>query len=150
MTEINRSALLPYPADQIYRLINDIEAYPEYMDECVNAEIYVTGQDEQGFDFMEARLDLSKAGFQHSLTTRNRLVPPGRVEMSLVDGPVERFSGLWVVQPLSDAACKVSLALSFSVSSMMLNVAVKVLFDPLADDLVNSLVKRAHHLHQQR
>jgi ribosome-associated toxin RatA of RatAB toxin-antitoxin module len=78
------------------------------------------------------------------------LAPPGRVEMSLVDGPVERFSGLWVVQPLSDAACKVSLALSFSVSSMMLSVAVKVLFDPLADDLVNSLVKRAHHLYQQR
>ncbi len=149
MTDINRSALLPYPADLIYRLINDIEAYPEYMDECVNAEIYVTGKDEQGFDFVEARLDLDKSGFQHSLTTRNRLMPPGRVEMSLVDGPVERFSGLWIVQPLSDTACKVSLALNFSVASIMLRVAVRVLFDPLADDLVNSLVKRAHHIYRQ-
>ncbi len=148
MTEIKRSALLPYPADLIYQLINDVEAYPEYMDECVSAEIYATGQDAQGIDYMEARLDLAKAGFKHSLTTRNRLLPPGRVEMSLVDGPVENFSGLWVVQPLSDSACKVSLALSFSVSSRMLRVAVRVLFDPLADDLVNSLVKRAHHIYQ--
>ena len=115
------------------------------MDECVSAEIYATGQDAQGIDYMEARLDLAKAGFKHSLTTRNRLLPPGRVEMSLVDGPVENFSGLWVVQPLSDSACKVSLALSFSVSSRMLRVAVRVLLVPYTEEQVESLVKLTNH-----
>jgi ribosome-associated toxin RatA of RatAB toxin-antitoxin module len=41
MSEIRRSALLPYSADVIYLLINDIEAYPQYMDGCVGAQIFV-------------------------------------------------------------------------------------------------------------
>lgn len=147
MTEINRSALLPYTADSVYSLINDVETYPQYMDGCVAAEILAQGEDEQG-EFMEARLDLSKAGLRHSLTTRNRLQRPATVEMTLVDGPFDDFSGIWTVQPLNDSACKVSLVLRFTIANKLLNIAVKTLFKPMADDLVDALVKRAHHLYQ--
>ena len=145
MTDINRSALLPYSADSVYRLINDVETYPHYMEGCVGAEILAQGEDEQG-EFMEARLDLSRAGLRHSLTTRNRLQRPATVEMTLVDGPFDDFSGIWTVQPLSDSACKVSLVLTFTISNAWLNMAVKTLFNPMADDLVDALVKRAHYV----
>lgn len=147
MAKINRSALLPYPCQQVYELINDVKAYPQYMNGCLGVEIYQQSIGDDGFEFMEARLDLSKGGFKHSLTTRNRLVPPHKVEMNLVDGPVENFTGLWEVLPLSDSACKVSLSLNFSLTSRMLGAAARVMFEPLADDLVDSLVKRAHSLH---
>lgn len=148
MTEINRSALLPYSASQIYDLINAVDDYPQYMDGCVATEILQLGQDADGIDFMQARLDLSKAGLQYSLTTRNRLLPPHQVQMSLVDGPFEKFSGLWTVQALGDSACKVSLALNFKLSNRVLSKAAKVLFNPMADNLVDALVKRAHYIHQ--
>ncbi len=147
MTDINRSALLPYAADRVYTLINDISAYPQYMDGCVGTEILAQGEDEQG-EFMEARLDLSKAGLRHSLTTRNRLQRPTTVKMALVDGPFDDFAGIWTVQPLSDSACKVSLQLRFTITNKLLSMAVKTLFNPMADDLVDALVKRAHDLHQ--
>ncbi|WP_101759812.1 type II toxin-antitoxin system RatA family toxin [Oceanicoccus sp. KOV_DT_Chl] len=143
MTEISRSALLPYPAVEVYDLINDVAAYPQFMDGCVGAEIL--SRDEQ---HMEARLDLSKAGLQYSFTTRNRLQAPHTVAMELVNGPFSEFSGVWTVLALSDEACKISLQLSFSLSSRVLAVAAKALFNPMADNLVDALVKRAHHLHQ--
>ena len=42
MNDIRRSALLPYSAERVYALINDVEAYPQYMDGCVGAEILPT------------------------------------------------------------------------------------------------------------
>jgi ribosome-associated toxin RatA of RatAB toxin-antitoxin module len=148
MTEISRSALLPYPAEKMYALINDIAAYPQYMEGCVATELLSEGFDEQGAKYIQARLDLSKAGLRHSLTTRNRLQAPYRVEMTLVDGPFDSFSGLWSVQELSDSACKVSLVLNFSLSNKVLSAATKLLFNPMADNLVDALVKRAHHLYK--
>ena len=65
MNDIRRSALLPYSAERVYALINDVEAYPEYMDGCVGAQVlYVDGET------MEARLDLARAGIRMSFTTR--------------------------------------------------------------------------------
>jgi ribosome-associated toxin RatA of RatAB toxin-antitoxin module len=147
MTDISRSALLPYAADKVYQLINDIAAYPQFMDGCVGSQVLREFEEEPGQLSMEARLDLAKAGFKHSFTTRNRLLS-NRVEMSLVDGPFDKFSGHWLLLPLSDSACKVSLDLEFSLNSKVLSAATKALFNGMADDLVNALVKRAHHLYQ--
>lgn len=143
MPELNRSALLPYPAEAIYALINDVAAYPQYMEGCVGAEVLVQSEQE-----MEARLDLAKSRFRYSFTTRNRLTPPSSVVMELVDGPFETFAGEWSIIPLSDTACKVTLHLNFTLQSKALALAAKALFNPMADNLVDSLVKRAHQLYR--
>lgn len=149
MAEISRSALLSYPVKQMFDLINDIAAYPQYMEGCVGTEIIDSGE-----GYMQARLDLAKAGFQHSFTTRNTLHEaannaPHRVEMELVDGPFSHFAGLWTLLPLGDGACKVSLELRFTLASKVLGAASKSLFNSMADNLVNALVKRAHHLYKK-
>lgn len=138
MTTINRSVLLPYAIEDIYRLINEVEAYPQYMDGCVGAEIL-----NQSAATMEARLDLSKAGINHSLTTRNSLQAPTSVKMALVDGPFSFFSGEWQLQSLNEQACKVTLNLEFSIENRVLSIAAKKLFNPMADNLVDAIVRRA-------
>lgn len=147
MAEISRSALLGFPIKHVFDLINDIAAYPGYMDGCVGTEILV-----QSDDYVEARLDLEKAGFKHSFTTQNTLVAPEgnephSVKMELLEGPFKHFSGLWTLLPLGDSACKVSLDLRFVLNSRVLSAATKTLFTSIADDLVNALVNRAHELY---
>lgn len=137
-TEIQRSALLPYSAEQIYLLINDVEAYPQYMDGCVGAQVI-----SQSETHMEARLDLSKAGIKHSFTTRNQLTPNSRVVMALVDGPFSSFKGEWSLQALNEEACKINLQLAFEMKSKLLSLAAKKLFEPMADNLVDAVVSRA-------
>jgi ribosome-associated toxin RatA of RatAB toxin-antitoxin module len=142
MPTIERSALLPYPADQIYQLINDIEAYPQFMKGCVGAEIL--SRDE---NCIEARLDLQKAGIKQSFTTRNRMKPPSVIDMELVDGPFSDFSGQWQVLALNDVACKVTVTLSFALSNRVVAATAGALFNPVADNLVDALVKRANELY---
>jgi len=145
MTDITRSALLPYPAPQVYELINDVAAYPQFMDGCVGAEVL-----KQTDEYMEARLDLARSGMRYSLVTRNRLEPPLSITMELVEGPFEALTGRWQVTALNESACKVTLELKFVLMSRMMSMAAKMMFNPMADNLVEALVKRANHLYQQQ
>jgi ribosome-associated toxin RatA of RatAB toxin-antitoxin module len=141
MTEINRSALVPFAADVMYQLVNDIEAYPKYMEGCVGAQITARGD-----DWLEARLDLAKGGLKYSFTTRNKLLPPSEIDLTLVEGPFEYFSGRWRFQALAPTACKVTLHLEFEMAGKLLNFAAKALFNSVANQLVDQLVKRAQQL----
>src|SRR5262245_20641929 len=132
MTVIERSALVPHPAAALYQLVNDIEAYPQFMDGCVGAQIL-----HRDTDHIDARLDLSKGGVRYSFTTRNRLLPPERIELTLLEGPFERFAGYWSFKELSPQACKVALHLEFEMSGKLLGFAVKTLFNSVANQLVD-------------
>jgi ribosome-associated toxin RatA of RatAB toxin-antitoxin module len=138
MTEINRSALLPYSSNSVFQLINDIEAYPDYMDGCVGAEVLA-----RDGAYMEARLDLSRAGGNYSFITRNQLIPDSAVIMELVEGPFRDFQGHWQLLALNEQACKVSLSLRFDLDSALLGKAAKIMFNSMADSLVNAMVVRA-------
>lgn len=141
-TLINRSALLLYPADAVYAIVSDIESYPQFMDGCVGAE--VLGRGEQ---WVEARLDLARAGIRQSFTTRNRLRAPEQILMELIEGPFEFFEGSWIFDALREDACKVSLQLSFRMSNRLASRAARKLFDSVANSLVDALCRRAREIH---
>lgn len=145
MKRIDRSALLPYPPAQLFQLVNDIEAYPDYMNGCVGAEVM---HREQGL--VEARLDLAQGGIRQSFSTRNRNQPPNTIQLELIEGPFEHFNGRWHFQPLGDAACKVSLKLEFRMNSRLLGMAASRLFETVALDLIESITQRAQELYGVR
>jgi ribosome-associated toxin RatA of RatAB toxin-antitoxin module len=141
MTTIQRSALVPYSAAALYQLVNDVETYPQFMEGCVGAQVL-----KRTPDTMEARLDLAKGGMRYSFTTRNQLLPD-RIELTLVEGPFEKFRGDWSFLALGADACKVTLHLEFEMSSRLLSFAARKMFDGIANQMVDALVKRAHRLH---
>lgn len=139
---IERSALVSYSAEQMYALVNDIENYPRFMDGCVGAEVL-----ERGDDFVEARLDLKKAGLGKSFVTRNRLQPYERIEMHLVKGPFKKLEGIWQFKPLNETASKVSLSLSFEFESRLLALAADPWFESVGNQLVSALCERAREVY---
>ncbi|MEM1143237.1 MAG: type II toxin-antitoxin system RatA family toxin [Pseudomonadota bacterium] len=143
ITSIRRSALLPYSAQQMYELVNDVEAYPQFMDGCKASRI-VRSDEWQ----MEAELELEKGGFSHSFTTLNTLRPYERVELALKDGPFEHLSGAWQFTSLREDACKVSLDLEFAVRSGLLSSAAGTLFERVASRLVDAIAVRAEAIYR--
>lgn len=142
MTIVQRSALVPYSAAAMFELVNAIEAYPQFMDGCVGASVL-----ERSNDTIKARLDLAKGGMRYSFTTCNRLLPPERIELTLVEGPFKTFQGEWTFQALNAQACKVALHLQFEMSGRLLNFAARKMFDSIANQMVDALVKRAYKLY---
>ena len=142
MTVIDRSALLPFSAAQLFSLVNDIEAYPQYMEGCVGAEVL-----SQAGNVMEARLDLAAAGIKQSFSTRNVLSHPSEITLELLDGPFDHLRGRWEFRALQDTACKMHLNLAFSMQSTLLGAAAAKLFDRVANNLVDAVSRRAADLY---
>ncbi|NIB44614.1 type II toxin-antitoxin system RatA family toxin [Pseudomaricurvus alkylphenolicus] len=142
MTQIERSALVAYSDRQMFDLVNDIEAYPHYMDGCVGAEVL-----ERLEHALTARLDLSKMGMRYSFTTNNQLRPPVSMTLELVEGPFQRFHGEWAFKALSESACKVSLYLDFEFSNTLVAKAAGKWLESVANELVDGLCRRAQQVY---
>ena len=138
MPVIRRSALVEQPAERMFDLVNDVAAYPRRFRWCDKAEIL-----EEGPQRLVARLDLGLGSFRTWFMTENALQRPGSIDMQLKDGPFKRLHGRWQFQPLTDAACKVSLELEFEPTSRLLGPALALGFQGLADRMVNDFVRVA-------
>jgi ribosome-associated toxin RatA of RatAB toxin-antitoxin module len=139
---VKRSALVAFSAQQMFDLVNDIEAYPQYMDGCSGARIL-----KREGDWLEAELELSKAGITQRFITRNHLQAPTRMSMALLDGPFKRLEGCWLFTPLSDAACKVSFELEFELQNRLLGMAMGKMFEHAASKQVECLCARARQVY---
>ncbi len=140
---LERSALVHYSAQQMFDVVNDIEAYPQYMEGCVGAKIL-----QRGDDWLEARLELSKAGVSQTFVTRNHLQAPTLMTLSLVDGPFRSLEGAWRFMPLAEDACKVSFSLSFELQNRLLGMAVGKLFESVTNKQVDALCARAKQIYR--
>ena len=144
MTTINKSALVPYSATEMYALVNDIESYPQFLPWCRSARVLSREPDE-----VRATLELARGGVQKSFTTSNRLQPNKMIEIRLVEGPFRHLSGFWRFDRLSELACKVSLDMSFEFAPL-LDFVISPVFHPIADSLVDAFHKRAVEVYGKR
>ncbi|MCL5255714.1 MAG: type II toxin-antitoxin system RatA family toxin [Gammaproteobacteria bacterium] len=142
MPQIERSALVPYSCRQMYELVNDVAAYPEFVPGCVAARIL-----EESDTSMVAELSISKAGIRHAFTTRNTFVNEHSIAMELVQGPFRHLRGGWEFKPLSDEACKVILRLDFEFSNKMLQFAFGKVFNEVTSRMVDAFAARARQVY---
>lgn len=139
MIKVQRSAILAHSDKRMFELVNDVEAYPLYLDGCKAVKVLHRSDTE-----LVARLTLSRGSVSQSFTTRNILDPVKSMTMTLEEGPFSHFNGLWQFKALNETACKVSLNLEFTVSNRVLAKAVEPLLKSVADQLVDSVCQRAN------
>ena len=144
MTTINKSALVPYKADVMFALVDDIEAYPQFLPWCDATTILERTEDE-----VRASIGISHSGFKKSFTTCNRNQAGKMIEMRLLEGPFRRLEGFWRFDELGDAGCKISLDLEFEFSNKLVGLAFGPVFSQIANSLVDAFCKRAKDLYGQ-
>lgn len=138
MATISRSALVMYSAEQMFDLVNDVQAYPLFLPNCAAAEIR-----EQTDDEMVAALQIKKGGLSKWFATKNQFVGKEKVMMTLVDGPFENLSGAWEFIHLDEQACKVVLNLEYSFNNGLVEMAFGGVFKEVANNMVSAFTSRA-------
>src|SRR3569833_691741 len=138
MPKINRSALEPKRPEVMNTLVNDVDAFPQFLLLCKSAQVLSRNDDE-----VRASRELARGGFEKSFTTCNRLQKNKMIEMRLVEGPFRRLEGYWRFEPLGEQACKVSLDMDFEFANMIVGFAFGPIFNQIANSLVDSFCKRA-------
>lgn len=145
MKTVNKSVLIWYDPAEMYALVTDVPAYPQFLPWCDHAT--VVHEDGQG---MTAEVGIAFGGIRQVFTTRNLHTPPREVAMQLVDGPFSRLDGQWRFLPLADGsqrACRVELVLHYGFDNATLGRLVGPVFDRIAASLVDAFVKRAEQVY---
>lgn len=138
MPQVEKTALVLYSAEQMYALVNDVCAYPEFIDDCQDAKLL-----ESGDSHLRASLQISKGFMSQWFTTENTMVSGREIQISLVDGPFKSLSGSWHFLPLSEEACKIIFHLDFAFSNKIIEGAFGRVFSAVTSNMVDAFTKRA-------
>jgi ribosome-associated toxin RatA of RatAB toxin-antitoxin module len=95
--QIHRQALVRFTPEQMFDLVNEVEAYPRRFAWCLGASV-----SEHDGQHLVARLDLRFAGITQHFSTRNTLDRPRSIRMQFVDGPFDWLHGVWQFTPLGE------------------------------------------------
>ncbi|MCC7219900.1 MAG: type II toxin-antitoxin system RatA family toxin [Candidatus Contendobacter sp.] len=145
MATVKKSALILYSAAEMYALVSDIEAYPEFLPWCRSAQILSRSEDE-----VRAVIEMVKGRVHKSFSTINRMQHHKMIDIRLLEGPFRRLEGYWRFDPLRVDASKVSLDMEFEFASSLLRMAVEPVFKQIANSLVDAFCKRAVDLYGRR
>ncbi len=143
MVTINKNALVPYTPEQMFGLVDDINAYKIFLPWCSDSiEL------ERGIAEVKATVELSKGSIKKSFTTHNILKKHNSIEMQLVDGPFKKLHGFWYFKSLQGgSSCKIELDLNYEFSNRLVSMAIGPVFTTVANNLVDSFIERAKTLH---
>lgn len=138
MSTISRSALVMHSVDEMYQLINDVLAYPQFLPNCADSKII-----EQSENTVTAALLVAKGGLKKWFTTKNTFISNEKIQLELVDGPFKKLTGYWLLTPLSEDACKINLELEYEFSNGIFDLAFGRIFDSLTNNMVQAFTQRA-------
>jgi ribosome-associated toxin RatA of RatAB toxin-antitoxin module len=143
MPQISRSALVPYSAEKMYNLVNDVDSYPQFLPGCVGSRVLNYANNE-----MTASVEVAKAGISKTFVTHNILKDNKSIKIQLVKGPFRKLMGNWLFTPLNENACKVELYLDFEFTNKLIELAFGRIFKELAGNMVQAFTQRAHEVYR--
>jgi len=139
---VNRSALIPYSADQMYALVEDFLAYPEFLPWCTGAILH-----SRDAGTIEASLELQRSGIRKSFRTRNTLQPGVAMDIALAGGPFRHLAGGWQFEQMGEEGSKVSLQLDFEFENRVTDALFGRFFESTCNSLIDSFTHRAHSIY---
>ncbi|HPE01631.1 MAG TPA: type II toxin-antitoxin system RatA family toxin [Burkholderiaceae bacterium] len=142
MTQVDRSLLVHYSAEQMFDLVADVESYPRFLPWCSGAKVH--RHHEGGVD---ASVALDYRGIRAQFTTHNDLRYPEQIRMSLREGPFRSLGGHWSFIALRPGACKVHLVLHYEIASSLLGRALAPVFEHVIGSMIESFEARAEALY---
>ena len=143
MRSVRRQHQVPYTPEQMFDLVSDIEAYPDFLHWCRGSSVEKTGDSE-----VVATVEVGIGGIRRSFTTRNRLTRPDEITMELVAGPFDAFSGRWNFAASANGGSTVRLKLAFEVSTTPLEMLFASLFEEMVHTQVAAFVSRADDIYR--
>lgn len=142
MAIVKKSALVPYSAAQMFDLVYDVAAYPQFLPWCHSARVLSETEDK-----ICGQIEVARVGIRQTFSTCNRFERHRHMSIDLLDGPFRKLVGAWRFTPLREDASKVELELDFEFSGGLIDKAFGAVFHQIANTLVDAFCKRADEVY---
>lgn len=137
---------LPYSADQMYDLVADISAYPQFLPWCSAARI--RSRTTQGeCETVEADLVISFKVFRESFASRVELWNMAKkIDTQYLEGPFKHMKSSWESVD-TPSGCDVRFFVDFEFKNAILRSIVGVVFNEAMQRIVRAFESRAEMLY---
>ena len=142
---------MPYSAAEMYALIADVAAYPEFLPWCTGARIRSRTPQPDGTEVVEADLVISFKVFRERFGSRVTLKPAENViDVAYLDGPFRYLDSHWRFDPVDESHCDVGFSVDFEFRSKALQAVIGVVFGEAMRRIVRAFETRAATLYGNR
>jgi coenzyme Q-binding protein COQ10 len=141
MPKHSETRFLPYTPEQLYRLVLDIERYPEFLPWCVAARIT-----ERHEDRLKADMIVGYKAIREKFTSIVLAKPNRRIDVSYVSGPLAQLSNRWIFTPVA-GGCELSFSLELSFKAPLLANLFEAFFEKALLRMSAAFEARAHKLY---
>jgi ribosome-associated toxin RatA of RatAB toxin-antitoxin module len=138
MADVNKSILVPYSAERMYALVDQVEHYPEFLPWCGGTAVELRTE-----NMTRAEIRIDYHGIKQAFKTENLKTPSSLIDIRLVSGPFRRLEGHWRFHALAENGCKIEFRLHYEFSSKLLEKLVGPVFNYIANSFVDAFLARA-------
>jgi ribosome-associated toxin RatA of RatAB toxin-antitoxin module len=142
MKRIARSAIVEHPVRELYALVEDIEAYPQFLPWCREARVR-----ERSAGRTVATLTVGVRGVRYEFSTENSNLQSEAIDMRLLEGPFRHFEAHWRFHALGAHAARIEYSMTYQLASGLVARALAPIFDSIADTMVEAFKRRADQVH---
>ena len=146
MPNHSETRILPYTAKQMYDLVADVAAYPQFLPWCAAARIR-SQKAVDASEVMEADLVISFKVFREKFGSRVTLWPADlRLDTEYLDGPFKHMHSNWAFRD-TDQGCEVAFQVDFEFKNAVLQRLIGVVFNEAMHRVVRAFERRAQELY---
>jgi coenzyme Q-binding protein COQ10 len=139
--------ILPYRPEQMFDLIADVEAYPEFLPWVSSIRAWNRTEGSDGVRSLDAEAKVGFAIVRETFATRVKMDARGRVILvSLLYGPFKRLRNEWRFLP-DPKGTRVEFEIDFEFKSRLLDALLAANLRHAADRLIGCFEARARRLY---
>ena len=150
MPKFSTERRVNHSATEMFDLVADCEAYPQFLPLCEN--LVVTGRgEEDGKEVLIADMTVGYGLVRETFTTRDVLDREAlTIDMTYLTGPFRHFDSRWTFVPEGPGACLVRFAIDYEFRSRILAAVMGAAFDAMFRKSAAAFEARADKIYRTR
>tara|TARA_B100000214_G_scaffold371621_1_gene348337 strand:+ start:462 stop:908 length:447 start_codon:yes stop_codon:yes gene_type:complete len=145
MNVINQSEDINVDVSLIFKLINNVDRYSEFLPWCSDSVILNDSASE-----MTAEIEITGKPIKWKFKTKNKYQENEIIKIKLVDGPFKNLEGYWKFHQIDQYNTNVSLFLEYEFSSKIIELSLKPIFSSIMSSILDSFISEAFRLKNEK
>lgn len=142
--------MLPYAPEELFEMVGDVDAYPEFVPWITGLKSWNRHADGEGIEVLDAEATVGFKFLRETFATRvRRDANTLTVSVALLHGPFRRLTNRWHFEPHA-MGTKISFDIDFAFKAPFLDAMLAANFDRAVSRLMGCFEARAAKLYKAR
>ena len=142
------SKVMPYAPEQLFRLVGDVAAYPEFVPWITSMRTWNARHLGDGIEAVDAEAGVGFSFLKERFATRVRRDARNRqIDVSLLSGPFRKLENRWRFLDAGHGCARIEFDIEFVFKSRLLETLLRANFHHAVDKLIGCFEARARTLY---